>query len=48
MIGMDLAYLNNMSLLLDLKIMFKTAAAIAQEVIESQQVSVRHRENQSA
>jgi len=48
MILMDLAYLNNMSLLLDLKIMFKTAATIAQEVIESQQVSMRHRENQSA
>jgi lipopolysaccharide/colanic/teichoic acid biosynthesis glycosyltransferase len=48
MIGMDLAYLNNMSLLLDLKIMFKTAATIAQEIIESQQMSMRHRENQSA
>jgi len=40
MIRMDLAYLNNLSLLLDLKIMFKTAAAIAQQVIESRQASV--------
>jgi lipopolysaccharide/colanic/teichoic acid biosynthesis glycosyltransferase len=38
MIKMDLAYLNNMSLLLDLRIMFKTAAAIMQQVIESRQV----------
>src|SRR4030095_9036003 len=48
MIRMDLAYLHNMSLLLDLKIIFKTAATIAQEVIESRQLSMRHRENQSA
>jgi exopolysaccharide production protein ExoY len=41
MIKMDLAYLNKMSLLLDLKIMFKTAAAITQQVIELQQASVR-------
>src|SRR5262252_2383456 len=40
MIRMDLAYLNNLSLLLDLKIMFKTAAAIAQQVIESRQTSM--------
>lgn len=37
MIRMDLAYVNNMSLLLDLKIVFKTAAAIAQQVIELRQ-----------
>jgi lipopolysaccharide/colanic/teichoic acid biosynthesis glycosyltransferase len=37
MIRMDLAYLNNMSLALDLKIMFKTATAIGQQVIESRQ-----------
>jgi exopolysaccharide production protein ExoY len=37
MIRMDLAYLNKMSLLLDLKIMFKTAATIAQEVTECRQ-----------
>jgi len=37
MIRMDLAYLNKMSLLLDLKIMFKTAAAITQQVIELRQ-----------
>jgi lipopolysaccharide/colanic/teichoic acid biosynthesis glycosyltransferase len=45
MIGMDLAYLNNMSLLLDLKIMFKTAATIAQEVIECRETSVRRRQH---
>lgn len=37
MVRMDLAYLNEVSLLLDLKIMFKTAAAIAQQVIELRQ-----------
>jgi lipopolysaccharide/colanic/teichoic acid biosynthesis glycosyltransferase len=41
MIGMDLAYLNKMSLLLDLKIMFKTGATITQQVIELRQASVR-------
>jgi lipopolysaccharide/colanic/teichoic acid biosynthesis glycosyltransferase len=40
MIRMDLAYLNNMSLLLDVKIMCKTAAAIARQVIESRQTSL--------
>src|SRR5262245_56189141 len=48
MIQMDLAYLNNMSLLLDLKIMFKTAATIAQEVVESRQTSMRNRQHQNA
>jgi len=48
MIRMDLAYLNSMSLFLDLKIMLKTAAAIAQEVIESRQTSTRRRQHQSA
>jgi lipopolysaccharide/colanic/teichoic acid biosynthesis glycosyltransferase len=37
MIRMDLAYLNKMSLLLDLKIMFKTAATITQQVTELRQ-----------
>jgi exopolysaccharide production protein ExoY len=46
MIRMDLAYLNNMSLLLDLKILFKTAATIAQEVIECRQTSLRRRQHQ--
>ena len=39
MIRMDLAYLHNMSLLLDLKIIFKTAATIARQVIECRQTS---------
>ncbi len=47
MIRMDLTYLNNMSLLLDVKIMFKTAAAITQQLIESQQGSARPRESQT-
>src|SRR5205823_7911606 len=48
MIKMDVFYLNNMSLLLDLKIMLKTGAAIAREVLQSQQAS-RHvrQENKS-
>jgi len=41
MIRMDLAYLHNMSLLLDLRIIFKTAATIAREVIECRQTSMR-------
>ena len=41
MIRMDLTYLNNMSFLLDLNIMFKTAGTIAQEVIESRQTSMQ-------
>jgi lipopolysaccharide/colanic/teichoic acid biosynthesis glycosyltransferase len=41
MIRMDLAYLNQMSLLLDLKIMFKTAAAITEQVVEVRQASMR-------
>src|SRR5436189_424258 len=35
MVRMDLFYLNNMSLLLDLKIMFKTGGAIARQLLES-------------
>ena len=37
MIRMDLSYLNNMSILLDLKIMFKTGGAIARQLLESRQ-----------
>lgn len=48
MIRMDLAYLDKMSLLLDLKIMVKTAATITQQVIELRQPSVRLQQNQSA
>ena len=47
MIRMDLTYANNMSLFLDLKIMFKTAGAIARQVIESRQASRRIRQSQS-
>ena len=46
MIKMDLAYANSMSLSLDLKIMFKTAGAIAQEVIDLRQDSRRIRQTQ--
>jgi lipopolysaccharide/colanic/teichoic acid biosynthesis glycosyltransferase len=35
MVRMDLFYLNNMSILLDLKIMFKTGGAIARQLFES-------------
>lgn len=48
MIRMDLTYVSNMSLSLDLKIMFKTAGTIAREVIECGQASRRIRQNQSA
>jgi lipopolysaccharide/colanic/teichoic acid biosynthesis glycosyltransferase len=48
MIRMDLTYLDKMSLLLDLRIMVKTAAAITQQVIELRQASVRLEQNQSA
>jgi len=47
MIRIDLSYLNNMSLLLDLKIMLKTGATIAREVLDSQRASRRLRQNQS-
>ena len=48
MIRMDLTYANNMSLLFDIKIMFKTAGTIAREVIACHQVSRRIRQVQSA
>jgi lipopolysaccharide/colanic/teichoic acid biosynthesis glycosyltransferase len=37
MVKMDLCYLNNMSILLDLKIMFKTGGAMARQLRESRQ-----------
>lgn len=48
MIRMDLAYANNMSLLLDMKIMLKTAGVIAREVFECHQESRRARHHYSA
>lgn len=48
MIKMDLTYASKMSLLLDIKIMLKTAGAISREVIESRQASQRGRQHQSA
>src|SRR6266550_1564796 len=47
MIAMDLFYLKNMSVLLDLKIMVKTAAAIAGQLFESEQTAQRSRQNGS-
>jgi hypothetical protein len=44
MIEMDLFYLKNMSILLDLKIMLKTGTAIAGQLFESRQA--RHRNRQ--
>jgi lipopolysaccharide/colanic/teichoic acid biosynthesis glycosyltransferase len=37
MIRLDVCYLKNMSILLDLKIMFKTGGAIARQLLESRQ-----------
>jgi lipopolysaccharide/colanic/teichoic acid biosynthesis glycosyltransferase len=39
MILMELLYLENMSILLDLKIMLKTGAVIAGQLLESQQAA---------
>ena len=47
MIWMDLFYLKNMSILLDLKIMLKTCAVIAGQLFESQQAAQRSRQNGS-
>jgi lipopolysaccharide/colanic/teichoic acid biosynthesis glycosyltransferase len=44
MIAMDLFYLKNMSILLDLKIMLKTGTAIAGQLFESHQAPHRSRE----
>src|SRR4029077_15238939 len=43
MIVMDLFYLENTSILLDLKIMLKTGAVIAGQLLEFQQVAQRNR-----
>jgi exopolysaccharide production protein ExoY len=48
MIRMDVAYLNNMSILLDLQIMLKTGATIARELFESQQAARQTGRNQIA
>lgn len=47
MIRLDVFYLNNMSLLLDLKIILKTATAIAREVLESHQAKRHVQQTQS-
>ena len=47
MIWMDLFYLKNVSILLDLKIMLKTGAVIAGQLFESQQAAQRSRQNGS-
>jgi lipopolysaccharide/colanic/teichoic acid biosynthesis glycosyltransferase len=47
MIAMDLFYLKNMSILLDLKIMLKTGATIAGQLFESEQTAQRSRQNGS-
>jgi lipopolysaccharide/colanic/teichoic acid biosynthesis glycosyltransferase len=39
MIRMDVAYLNNISILFDLQIMLRTGATIARELFEFQQVA---------
>src|SRR5438132_2071113 len=48
MIRMDVAYLNNISILLDLQIMLRTGATIARELFESRQVARRTLQNPSA
>lgn len=45
MIAMDLFYLKNMSILLDLKIMLKTFAAIAEQLFESRPAGQCNRED---
>ncbi len=45
MIVMDLFYLKNVSILLDLKIMFKTCAVIAGQVVESRLAAQRNRQD---
>jgi exopolysaccharide production protein ExoY len=47
MIAMDLFYLKNVSILLDLKIMLKTGAVIAGQLFEPQQAAQRSRQNGS-
>jgi lipopolysaccharide/colanic/teichoic acid biosynthesis glycosyltransferase len=48
MIRMDLRYLNDMSILLDLQIMFKTASAIGRQLLESRQAARTTQEHQKA
>ena len=48
MIAMDLFYLKNMSILLDLKIMLKTGAVIAEQLVESQPAAEQVVESQPA
>jgi lipopolysaccharide/colanic/teichoic acid biosynthesis glycosyltransferase len=45
MIAMDLFYLKNISILLDLKIMLKTGAAIVGQLVESRLAAQRSRQN---
>jgi lipopolysaccharide/colanic/teichoic acid biosynthesis glycosyltransferase len=47
MIAMDLFYLKNLSILLDLKIILKTCTAIAGQLLESRLASHRSRQNRS-
>jgi len=47
MIAMDLFYLKNVSILLDLKIMLKTGGVIARQLFESRQKGQRSRQNAS-
>jgi lipopolysaccharide/colanic/teichoic acid biosynthesis glycosyltransferase len=48
MIAMDLFYLKNMSILLDLKIMLKTGTAIAGQLFESRQAPQRGRQEEGS
>jgi lipopolysaccharide/colanic/teichoic acid biosynthesis glycosyltransferase len=48
MIAMDLFYLENVSILLDLKIMLKTGAVIAGQLFESQLAAHTHRESRQS
>jgi lipopolysaccharide/colanic/teichoic acid biosynthesis glycosyltransferase len=44
MIAMDLFYLKNVSILLDLKIMLKTGTVIAEQLLESPPAAQRNRQ----
>jgi lipopolysaccharide/colanic/teichoic acid biosynthesis glycosyltransferase len=48
MIAMDLFYLKNVSILLDLKIMLKTGAVIAEQLFESQPAAHTHTESRQS
>jgi lipopolysaccharide/colanic/teichoic acid biosynthesis glycosyltransferase len=45
MVLMDLFYLNKLSLLLDLKIMFKTCSVVVEQLVESRQPAQNNRQN---